>query len=54
MRLHRMKAPVLYSDAETFDLGKGKTLRTGSDVTLIATGVLMVNEALKALAITSS
>ncbi len=48
MRLHRMNAPVLYSDAETFELGKGKTLRTGSDVTLIATGVLMVNEALKA------
>lgn len=49
MRLHRQMAPVLYSESVRFELGKGHVLRTGTDVTLIATGVVMVNEALKAV-----
>ncbi len=48
MRLHRKAAKVLYSENEEFELGKGKVLVDGTDVTLIATGVIMVNEALSA------
>ena len=48
MRFGRLAAPV-FNDKETykFELGKGVQLRDGSDVTIVATG-LMVNEALKA------
>jgi len=48
MRLHRGFADVLYDDTDEFELGKGKILRQGQDVALIATGVVMVGEALKA------
>jgi len=48
MRLHRGMANILYEQDEQFELGKGKLLRTGKDIALIATGVVMVNEALKA------
>ncbi len=48
MRLHRGPANLLYDESEIFELGKGKILHTGQDVALIATGVVMVNEALKA------
>lgn len=48
MRLHRGPANLLYDESETFELGKGKILHSGQDVALIATGVVMVNEALKA------
>lgn len=48
MRFGRLAVPVI-NDPEnyTFELGKGVTLRDGSDVTIVATG-LMVNEALEA------
>jgi len=48
MRFGRLAVPVI-NDAETykFELGKGIVLRDGSDVTIVATG-LMVNEALQA------
>lgn len=48
MRFGRLAAPV-FNDADTykFDLGKGIKLREGSDISIIATG-LMVSEALKA------
>ena len=48
MRFGRLAVPV-FNDKETykFELGKGVQLKDGSDVTIIATG-LMVNEALKA------
>lgn len=48
MRFGRLAVPV-FNDKETykFELGKGVQLRDGSDVTIIATG-LMVNEALTA------
>ncbi len=48
MRFGRLAVPVI-NDKETykFELGKGVVLKDGSDVTIIATG-LMVNEALEA------
>lgn len=48
MRFGRLAAPV-FNDADTykFVLGKGIKLREGSDISIIATG-LMVSEALKA------
>lgn len=47
MRFGRLAVPVI-NDAATykFELGKGIVLRDGSDVTIVATG-LMVNEALQ-------
>jgi len=48
MRLHRKPAPALYESGESFALGKGKVLKDGKDVTIIALGVVLVNEALKA------
>jgi len=44
IRLGRSKAPIVYDENETFEFGKGKVVRDGTDVTVIATG-MMVNEA---------
>ena len=48
LRFGRLAAPV-FNDADTykFELGKGVTLKDGSDVTIVATG-LMVSEAIEA------
>lgn len=48
MRLHRKPIAPLYPESETFELGKGKVLRDGTDVTIIALGAIMVPEAIKA------
>jgi transketolase len=48
MRLQRTPAPILYDQEAEITLGKGNVLRDGNDVTLVATGVVMVSEALKA------
>jgi len=48
MRLHRKPVTLIYPEDEEFELGKGKVLKDGTDVTLIATGAIMVAEALKA------
>jgi len=48
MRLHRKPVDVIYPEDEEFELGKGKILKDGTGVTLIATGAIMVAEALKA------
>jgi len=48
LRLHRRNAPLLYEADEEFEIGKGKHLRQGKDIALIASGVVMVNEALQA------
>lgn len=48
MRLHRKNLPHIYNDDEMFEFGKGKVLRDGADITIIAMGGIMVNEALKA------
>ena len=48
MRLHRKPVTIIYPEDEEFELGKAKVLKDGTDVTLIATGAIMVAEALKA------
>ncbi|MEJ5184800.1 MAG: transketolase C-terminal domain-containing protein, partial [Rectinemataceae bacterium] len=48
LRLQRKPAPVLYEEHEQFTIGRAKVLRTGSRVTLVALGALMVREALAA------
>lgn len=46
-RTIRKNAVKLYNEGEVFETGKGKVLREGSDVTIIASGI-MVAESLKA------
>ena len=46
VRLGRLAVEDVYDDSFTFELGKGKVLKEGSKIALIATG-LMVQEALK-------
>jgi transketolase len=48
IRLQRKAAPCLYKDGDKFEWGKGKLLREGKDVTIVALGCVMVGEALKA------
>lgn len=48
MRTGRPKAPVLYAEDETFEIGKAKTLRDGTDVTVIANGLLVMEALLAA------
>ena len=48
LRLDRKPASELYKTGESFSLGKGKLLKDGKDVTIIALGVIMVRQALKA------
>jgi len=48
MRLFRKPMDMIYREDETFELGKGKVIKDGNDVTIIATGAVMVQEALKA------
>ena len=47
MRFGRLAVPVIFDDSYNFEIGKGVELRAGTDVTIIATG-LMVNEAMQA------
>ncbi len=47
MRFGRLAVPVVFDEDYKFEVGKANTLRDGSDVTVIATG-LMVKEALEA------
>ncbi|HEZ7985545.1 MAG TPA: transketolase family protein [Ruminococcus sp.] len=48
MRFGRLAAPIINDSASyKFELGKGVTMKDGSDITIVATG-LMVNEALEA------
>ncbi len=47
MRFGRYAVPTLFGDDYKFELGKGVTMADGSDVTLVATG-LMVEQALAA------
>ncbi len=48
LRLHRYAVEPRYPATQRFTLGKGVVLRDGNDVTLIAMGVVMVDEALRA------
>jgi transketolase len=47
IRTGRLKVPVVYSNGQKFEVGKAVEVMEGSDVTLIATG-LMVAEAIRA------
>lgn len=47
MRFGRLAVPVIFDQDYDFKIGKGVELKEGTDVTIIATG-LMVNEALQA------
>ena len=49
MRFGRAAVPVIHEEGMKFEIGKGEVLRDGSDVAIIANG-LMVNEALVAAA----
>lgn len=54
LRLGRLNVPVIYEDADfKFELGKGVTISEGTDVTIIATG-LMVHAAIEAVTILSN
>ena len=47
IRMVRKNATAVYAPGSTFEIGKGNLLRAGTDVTIIASGI-MVSEALKA------
>jgi transketolase len=48
LRLHRKAIEPLYPEGEAFAVGKGKLLREGRHLVLVALGAFMVGEALKA------
>ena len=48
LRLHRKGVEPIYREDESFELGKGKLLREGKDVLIVALGAIMVPEALAA------
>ncbi|MCF7954115.1 MAG: transketolase family protein [Spirochaetales bacterium] len=48
MRLHRKGAVNIYPEDQKFELGKGIVNREGTDVTIFATGMVMLPESLKA------
>lgn len=47
VRLGRSKVPVIYDDSYEFEIGKFSTLKEGTDVTIIACGI-MVSKSLEA------
>lgn len=47
IRMGRPKVPVLFGDDYKFEIGKGVVLKDGTDVTLVATGI-MVSKAVEA------
>ena len=47
IRLQRKKAETVYSESDTFDLFKAKTIAKGKDATIIASGI-MVSKAIEA------
>ncbi len=48
LRLHRKPITEIYDESETFELGHGKVLLEGSDLTIIACGAILVAEAIQA------
>mgnify|MGYP004471071563 FL=1 len=53
IRLGRLPVPVIFDDSYKFEIGKGVCVSDGSDVTIIATGI-MVDEAMTAKTILES
>jgi transketolase len=48
LRLHRKPIVPIYAEDESFELGKGKVIADGTDLAIIATGAVLVPEALAA------
>lgn len=48
LRLHRKPITRIYDASEKFELGKGKVIADGSDLTIIAAGAILVAEAIAA------
>jgi transketolase len=48
LRLHRQSVAPLYAEIEQFELGKGKVIVDGTDVAIVATGAVLLPEALEA------
>lgn len=48
LRLHRKPIAPIYGESETFELGKGKVILEGDDVTIIAAGAILLAEAIRA------
>lgn len=48
MRLRRKDTTIIHDENQEFELGKGVVLKDGNDVTLIATGMVMVTAAIEA------
>ncbi len=48
LRLHRKPIASIYADSETFELGKGKVICDGTDLTIVAAGAILVAEAIQA------
>lgn len=48
IRIDRKSSPVLYDENESFELGKAKVIQDGDDLTIIASGIVMVPEAIGA------
>ena len=53
LRMARKNTAAIYREGSTFEIGRGNVLLTGADVTVIASGIMVV-EALKAAAILSA
>lgn len=51
MRFGRLAAPVFNNEDYKFEMGKGVTLREGSDVTIVATGIVVYEAVLAAEAL---
>ena len=39
MRMARSKVPIVHDESQVFEIGKGITLRDGSDCTIVACGI---------------
>jgi transketolase len=48
LRLHRKPIETIYDDSEEFELGRGKVVIDGDDVTIIAAGAILVHQAIGA------
>lgn len=48
MRLQRKGNPIVHSAQQQFEIGKGIVVKDGSDVTLIASGAIMLSHAISA------
>lgn len=48
MRLHRKAVPAIYSESDKFEMGKGNLLEDGSDLVLIGSGAVIMQEILAA------